>query len=822
MQLKKVFSLLLILTLLIPFYTQDAYATQQLQLDRSQSPSFDISGLIDSNIRGDFDFNSKRPVTVIVEIDEPSVLDALSKGKAYDKSNLDKVRKNIIAEAKAKVKDSKVKREYSHVFSGFSIELPANQIKALMAIEGVKSISQNMHYQKTEIGTARVLAADEVHASMFDSAPFINAPAAWALGIKGTGVTVAVIDTGVDYTHPDLVHAFTSGKLGYDFVDNDDDPMEYPGEYHGTHVAGTIAGYNATSGFSGIAPGAKLLAYRVLGPDGGYTEDVLAGIEQAVIDGAKVMNLSLGNTLNAPDYATSIALDAVMANNVIAVTSNGNSGSAAWTVGSPGTSRGAISVGATMQPFNSFKSNIEVSDGILYPSAVMGYSTEEQLLGINNYDYKIVFGGLGYPRELNAKKVKGNVVLIQRGELPFVDKVENAYNAGAVAVLIYDHTSGNIMPDIPGMALPTFKLSKEVGEMLKLSMDQLKKDSLNVTFNTEFDKRFGETVADFSSRGPVIDTWMIKPDVCAPGVDIVSTVPGGKYASLQGTSMSSPHIAGVAALLLQKNSTYTADEIKAIMMNASVDVDVLVVNKDGSKTVSPAPHNAQGAGSIRVDLALKAQTIVTPGSHSFGVFYPESDSIKSVILDVQNTASEDKTYHISVDFNGNDHIQTSYVSTLVVEKNSSRSLSITVDLALSELASGFYEGEVSIEEVSTVGEHVIDVPLILFVNEPNYKRITHAGLEFVDRQPWIWGYLPAGAELLQVAVFDLNYEYVGLTHYIEDIETGFFEYEWDGTADGKQISYGTYYLVFFATAKGNTTGVIGATFNTPLVKGRNK
>ena len=115
-------------------------------------------------------------------------------------------------------------------------------------------------------------------------------------------------------------------------------------------MAGTIA---ANGQIKGVAKDATLLAYRVLGPGGsGTTENVLAGIDRAVTDGADVMNLSLGNSVNNPDYATSIALDWAMSEGVVAVTSNGNSGPNSWTVGSPGTSRGHFcrSNSASVQP----------------------------------------------------------------------------------------------------------------------------------------------------------------------------------------------------------------------------------------------------------------------------------------------------------------------------------------------------------------------------------------------------------------------------------------------------------------------------------------
>ncbi|MBE0451972.1 MAG: S8 family serine peptidase [Clostridia bacterium] len=646
---------------------------------------------------------------------------------------------------------------------------------------------------------------------MFDSAPFIGAPEAWSLGFKGEGITVAVIDTGVDYKHPSLAHAFGSYK-GYDLFDDDDDPMEVEGEYHGTHVAGTIAGYNEDDGFSGIAPEATLLAYRVLGPDGGTSEGVIAGIEKAVMDGADVMNLSLGNSLNAPDYMTSIALDKAMKEGVIVVTSNGNSGPKNWTVGSPGTSREAISVGATMQPYKTYSSEISVSDGINYPTAVMGFNTEEALYALNSGSYDIVYGELGYPADLDPTVVTGKVVLIQRGELPFVDKAENAKNAGAVAVLIYDHTSGNVMPDIPGMAVPTFKLTKEVGEIMATTLSK-SKTGLTIEFNNQFANNVGETIADFSSRGPVVNTWMIKPDLSAPGVDVVSSVPGG-YASLQGTSMSSPHVAGAAALVLQAHPNYTPEDVKAALMNTAVTVyEPLSTN--------PYPLNSQGAGSIRIVEAIEADVLVSPGSTSFGVFNPgeEAKTIEKNFR-VSNDSVTSIDASIAVTFEDNlPGVNYDVINSVQVNANSSSEFVLKLTVGPTDLKPGYYEGEI----VLNYGSESFNVPLIFFIGEPDYPIISHAGLDFVDGVNYVWGFVPMGADELEIALYKNvkgNLVYVGTTHYFENVAADIFEYSWDGKLNGSKLKPGNYYMIAFATKNAATDYLIFANFVTPTTKGK--
>ncbi|GGK19790.1 minor extracellular protease vpr [Caldalkalibacillus thermarum] len=676
-----------------------------------------------ASLYGDIDLSSSAPTTVIVELEEESIVEAKHKGKKQSKERLAKVRGQVIKELTTKVPDAKVNREYDFLFSGFSVELPAKNIPALLSARGVKAVYPNVEYTVDVVETG-VALAEEVSPEMKDSAPYIGSNRVWEeLGVTGKGVTVAIIDTGVDYTHPDLAHAFGEYK-GWDFVDNDDDPQETPpgdprggATNHGTHVAGTVA---ANGQIKGVAPDAKLLAYRVLGPGGrGTTENVLAGIEQAVQDGADIMNLSLGNTLNNPDYATSIALDWAMAEGVVAVTSNGNSGPNNWTVGSPGTSRQAISVGATRLPYNTYAAELFTSSGVSYPSAkVMGFSDEEALLALDGQTYEFVDVGLGLAQDFEGKNVQGKIALIQRGEIPFVDKAQNAKHAGAVGAIIYNHVPGEIPFEIPGMAVPTIKLSLEDGQKM---LNELEKGNHTVQFSIEFVKTVGETVADFSSRGPVMHTWMIKPDVSAPGVNILSTIPTHNpedphgYAALQGTSMASPHVAGAAALLLEKHPDWTVEQVKAALMNTAEELFA----PDGTRY----PHNTQGAGSIRVWDAIQTEVLLLPGSHSFGVVYKENETeVKRTQVQILNLTDKRTRYEVEAAFDGNpEGLKVRASRNLNVRPNGSQTLQVIVEADPAKLQAGYYEGTITLKGS---GQELV-VPTILFVQEPDYPRITH-------------------------------------------------------------------------------------------------
>src|SRR5436190_5179756 len=237
---------------------------------------------------------------------------------------------------------SNITHEYYELFNGVALTATPSQIAAIRQLPYVKQIHTDF--------TVHTLAAN-VPANIAR----VKADQVWSTyGTRGRGVTVAIIDTGIDYTPPALGGGFGPGfKVigGYNFVSKTADPMD--DHFHGTHVAGIVAG--ESDSLLGVAPDVSLLAYKVLDSHGsGKTSDVLAGIERAAdpnsdgdfSDHADVANLSLGG-LGNPDDPQSMAIDRGTAVGVVYCIAAGNSGSGFHTIGSPGTARNAITVGAT-------------------------------------------------------------------------------------------------------------------------------------------------------------------------------------------------------------------------------------------------------------------------------------------------------------------------------------------------------------------------------------------------------------------------------------------------------------------------------------------
>jgi subtilisin family serine protease len=243
-----------------------------------------------------------------------------------------------------------IEHEYLNAFSGAAVQLDAASIARVRALPYVRSVTFDVGVR----ALAETDAETDAEPGVEPGIAAVRAPEVWAnLGTRGAGVTVAIIDTGIDYTHPALGGGFGPGfKVigGYDFVNKDADPMD--DHDHGTHVAGTVAGNSAQ--LLGVAPDAKLIAFKVLNKEGfGWTSDVLAAIERCVdpnddgdfSDRVDVANMSLGGPGN-PDDAASRAVDTAVQGGVVFAIAAGNSG-AAQTIGSPGTAERAITVGAS-------------------------------------------------------------------------------------------------------------------------------------------------------------------------------------------------------------------------------------------------------------------------------------------------------------------------------------------------------------------------------------------------------------------------------------------------------------------------------------------
>lgn len=640
--------------------------------------------------------------------------------------------------------DITLRHVFKHALSGFSVKGKVSSLQKLVKTNKVEIVSPVNTYKAEQAENIKIIGGDEVR-GYFDKNNN---------RLTGKGIKIGVIDTGIDYNHPDLHKTYKGGK---DLVDGDSDPMETNteglGTIHGTHVAGIIA---ANGSIQGVAPGAEIYAYRALGPGGtGTTEQVLAAIEEAVKDRMDIINLSLGNEVNGPDLPISMAIDKAVEKGIVAVTSSGNSGPNKWTVGSPGTATKGISVGASTPPLKSPYLDIQGMNKKIRLEPMAG--AEEWKL---DRSYQLHDGGLGDKESLQG--AKGKIALIQRGEITFMEKAQNALEAGAIAVIIYNNTNGQFFGNLEGpVKLPVASVSKKDGKKLKRLLSP---DSPFVRTIIIEEKDF---LALFSSRGPVTSSWEIKPDVVAPGVAINSTIPGG-YMALQGTSMAAPHVAGACALIKQAHPDWEPEKIKAALMNTAIPI----FNEKGKayRTIE------QGAGRIQIEDAIRTESIVMPGSLHFSKFVMNRPHHKEKrVLTIVNEGNSKKTYTFTAPKEERG-IEWELPLSLTLEAKETKKVEIGLTVNPKELKKKIYDHYLGIQ----AGPQKIRLPYICVIEEPDYPRIMGFNFAKGDKEG-VYRYevyLPGGAEEFAVALFDSDsYRFIGFLDSKREVGQGMLKEE---------------------------------------------
>jgi hypothetical protein len=374
---------------------------------------------------------------------------------------------------------------------------------------------------------------------------------------------------------------------------------------HGSHTAGTAGGNGDVTAMlsdtpagvvSGMAPRARIAAYKVCWnsdyetPDGAkergcFGGDTMAAIDAAVVDGVDVINYSIGGSrtdLTVP--ATAAMLNATAAGVFVAV-SAGNDGPDKETVGTPAPWVTSVAASTYDGISTVIGKALDINTGSLAGTSIMsipsGFSPATAGLSGELALAEPVQACNDNPLT-NAENLDGKVALIARGSCAFTEKFLNAQNAGAVGVVLYttEGTSPFAMGGTdPAVTITGSMISFEDGQSLTASIID---GGTSVTFTdnvaTGEAVEVGNTMASFSSRGPNLNTYdIIKPDITAPGVKILAATTsspmfgtqGESFKYLQGTSMSSPHIAGLAALFKESNSEWSPAQIKSAMMTTA-------------------------------------------------------------------------------------------------------------------------------------------------------------------------------------------------------------------------------------------------------------
>ncbi len=517
---------------------------------------------------------------------------------------------------------------------------------------------------------------------------------------------------------------------------------------HGTATSSTAAG-NTNTGpsatITGMAPHAFLGNYKVFGTSAFASDDaIIQAVEDAVNDGMDVLSLSLGgsafggpldegatceNTGNAPCDPLAYALDSAVQEGKIVVAAAGNDGlegldasgntinGVLGTIASPGYAPQVIAAGATTN-LHIWVAQLHIGGSA--PSSLQSIAAEFGDGPLPNgtltgplVDVTSVISDPEACSTIPANSLQGDFVLIERGACNFSVKVDNAQSAGAIGVILYDTTAEPIFTPggLTNTQIPAVLISLSDGQALKSFIDS--NPSTPVTLNPtpfEYILTGPLSVSDFSSRGPVLVTGAIKPDIAAVGQDMYMATqkldaqgelysPDG-YTVADGTSFATPLVAGSAALIKQKNSTWTpAQVMSAIVNNASQSV---TATAGGNASVLEA-----GGGLLDANAALNVVVSAVPSSVSFGILNSATLPI-SQTLEITNLSNAAEALTIAVVPTSNDanaHVSVSPSSTSL---GAGQGASLTLTLSGTLPQPGKYEGVVTV----STGSNTIRIPYL--------------------------------------------------------------------------------------------------------------
>ncbi len=644
--------------------------------------------------------------------------------------------------------NAKVERQFKTLFNGVTIVGQGLTVEQIMAIPGVISVYPEAMYST----------------NMDASHEIINSEAMWnaveGMENAGKGIRVAIIDGGIRPENPmfsgegfaaptammptddycsTVDSSFCNDKLIVArwsqptfpvCADEYMSPLGFGG--HGTHVAGTAVGNKVETTFkgidvtlSGVAPAAYLMAYKALYStedcSGGSGSNIMLmeALEHAVNDGADVINNSWGGGAGADPSSSpyKTMFEAAEAAGVVVVSAAGNDGSAPKTVGCPGCIESGITVAnsTTGRYFaNSFNTGGDDLLAIPGSDTIIDMDISGPVIAAFNIDAENAEGCDVFA----ADSFKDGIALISRGICNFSDKVTNAEAAGATAVVVYNNRTGAPIPmSVPGITFPSVMISQDDGMAILDSMgDSATQGTIGAEIKRIMVSGLADTINQSSSRGPNGNENILKPDLAAPGTNILSAFSpddgGEDFNMITGTSMASPHVAGAAALLSQLHPTWSAIDIKTALTSTSKIDGIL--DDDAS---TPATPFAMGAGRMDLDAAAKA--VLTFDKPSIAA--DSCVGICTFTRTVYNKSDEKSSWALSASSDAAGLMISP--TTLELEAGASATFTVTVDSTFSEYGEWIF-GNVMIS--STEGKQNAHLPLAVLAKESSDSSLISA------------------------------------------------------------------------------------------------
>ncbi len=792
------------------------------------------------------EMTNETPTVWFVEFSSAPVAD----GGSLTSANADK--KNFRDSAKQHGINFTERRSFSTLWNGMSIAIKPGDVNKLSILPGVKAIYP--------VGITKVPDTQTIDPDLATALAMTGADIAQSeLGFTGAGIRVAVMDTGIDYDHPDLGGCFGAGcrvVTGYDFVGDaynadptspsynpvpspDNDPDDCNG--HGTHVSGIVG---ANGSVVGVAPGVTFGAYRVFGCEGSVNDDVmLAAMERILHDDMDVLNMSIGDAYGWPQYPVAQASNRLVKKGIVVVASIGNSGAnGLYSAGSPGLGKDVIGVAS----FDN--SHVELSTFTVTPAGITAGYGNAAAAPLAPTSGSLPLAKTGTPTTANdgcvapaPGSLTGMAVLIRRGTCGFYQKARLAQLAGAATVVLYNNIAGRFSPTVAvstgadgqPVTIPVVAISDTEGVAINNAIDS-GAQTLNWQSTTgTFPNPTGGLISSFSSYGLSPDL-ALKPDIGAPGGLIRSTYPleQGGYATISGTSMSSPHVAGAVALLLQAKPNLKPAQVRDALLNSADPKNWSLVPSLGYLDLV----HRQGAGMLDIDDSILATTAITPSKIATG----EGEAGPFVQkLTIQNNGSSTVTYDLSYvnalstegvltvdDWWDSDATVDFSAASVTVKAHKKATVTVTINPATYPVT-GQYGGYIvftpqgggqaySVPFAGFVGDYqgiqVLTHPfgLPLLTDQFGDETVTTFTLESGDL-PYILIHFEHQVQVFQVRIFNADGTPVHPVHnfaiYQEFLPrnsttTGYFAFAWDGTRrqnNGnnkvKVVPDGQYYLV---------------------------
>lgn len=600
--------------------------------------------------------------------------------------------RSLLAERGLRVTDS-----FTLLINAVVVEAGAENAQAIAAMPGVR----------------RVSPVQVVRKYLDRALPLQRVPEAWdvvgGVANAGRGVKIGIIDSGIDASHPAFQDSDLTVPDGFPKVNNSSDlgntnskiivarsydstPLSSARDRdgHGTAVAMIAAG-NIVTGpagvITGVAPKAFLGNYKVFPDDSetASTDAVLRALEDAVADGMDVINLSLGSfpaQLPANDFMVEAA-ERAASSGVLIVVAAGNEGPDPGTIGSPGTAPSVITVGSASSD-RTFAPTVRVPNAAPYVAVPASTSEARPDVSAPLRNVADIDPSSLACEPLGTDSLAGQVAFILRGTCFFEEKLRNAQRAGAVAAIVYSHGDDPdpVTMDAGTVTLPAVMLSNRDGLDLQQRLQSAGTLNVQIGFVPSSIPVDPNRLARSSSRGPAAGA-ALKPELIGIGAPVytagIASQQGGFTVS-SGTSLSSPMVAGAAALLKAARPGLTTEQYRSLLVNGSSTFSY--------DAVMPGPVQQTGAGLLNVTSAVRSTIAATPAVVNF--YSGGASTLQTVVLNLANLGTAEDTYSISVQGLGPGPVPTVQTNTLSLAGGETRAVGIRFEAT--NLTAAEYQG----------------------------------------------------------------------------------------------------------------------------------